>query len=69
MDDVQIRFAPRQVPPTGYSVEWWPQDEMYHWVHDPSRINGEPEVYGDSCCCRWMARRGAIAHAKKMEPE
>lgn len=63
MPDAKIRFSPRQALPPGYSVEWWECDEMYRWVHDPSRVDGEPEVYGDACCSRWMARRGAIAHS------
>jgi hypothetical protein len=61
MTDVTVKFAPRQSPPPGYAVEWWESDEMYRWVEDASRIDGEPEVYGEACCCRWMARRGAWA--------
>lgn len=68
MVDVQIRFAPNQPLPPGYSVEWWECDEHYHWVHDPSRAtDGEPEVYSDATCCRFSARRGAWAHFNRME--
>ena len=68
MTDQKIMFSPNQSLPDGYSVEWWPSDEMYHWVHDPSRYHGEPEVYSEGCCCRFMARRGAIRHSQK-EPK
>ncbi len=63
--NVRINFSPNQALPPGYSVEWWECDEMYRWVHDPSRYNGEPELYSVGCCCRWMARRGAIKHAQR----
>lgn len=57
-----VRFAPNQTLPPGYSVEWWSSTEHYHWVHDPSRIDGEPEVFSVSWSDRFAARRSAWRH-------
>lgn len=58
-----INFAKHQPLPPGYQVEWWEQDEMYHWAISE-------DVYSEGCCDRWMAWRGAWAHykAQKSEP-
>lgn len=39
-------FGIQPLPP-GYHVEWWEQDEHYHWVCG--------ERYGDICATRWQA--------------
>jgi len=66
-DTVKMRFAPNQPVPLNYTIEWWSSDEMYRWVHEPSRHRGEPETYGDAHCCRFRARRDAWEHFRKHE--
>ena len=65
MQDVSISFAPNQTLPPGYSVEWWPTTEHYHWVYEPDRVNGEPETYSVIFGCRFAARRSAWRHYRK----
>lgn len=58
MDIVVIRFSSRQVLPPGYRVEWWDQDEHYHWVLSD-------EVYSDCSADRWACWRGAWVHYRQ----
>lgn len=65
-----VGFAQHQMPPDGYTVEWWDCDEMYHWVKlDPADDPHHPNVYSGPTCCRWSARRGAIRHANTQTRE
>jgi hypothetical protein len=49
--EIPIRFAPRQPPPPGYRVEWWEQDEHYHWATG--------KTYSDIFATRWQAWHAA----------
>ena len=52
MEEITINFAPRQKLPPGFRVEWWIDDEHYHWVNE----EGECSVMFSS---RWQAYRDA----------
>ena len=55
--DVVINFSTNQKLPPGYRVEWWPDDEHFHWVIDENN-------YSDIYSSRWQAYRAAWKHYK-----
>lgn len=57
-----ITFAKHQPLPPGYRVEWWEQDEQYHWIISE-------DVYSEGCSDRWAAWRGAWAHYRAQRSE
>ncbi len=63
----RIRFADRTPLPPGYAVEWWEQDEHYHWV----KLADPDDTYSDASVRKWDCWRGAWAHyrAALAEPE
>ena len=50
------RYSDRTPLPPGYDVEWWEEDEHYHWV------SPDPNVYSDGSWNHWDCWRGAWAH-------
>lgn len=57
-------YSSRTPLPTGYAVEWWPEDEMFHWV-----LESNPhDTYSDGTVRHWDCWHGAWAHHRANTP-
>ena len=55
-------YSARTPLPPGYAVEYWDEDEHWHWV-----LTASPdETYSDASWNHWTCWRGAWAHYRAM---